>query len=555
MQNSAKVPISVITRIFQSTERNAKHCKMVKKVAKKNGDLISTLRHLQDIVMRILKTCSECGKSFVASKMTNKYCSRQCANVVKRRNESIRKGKLKEESKSEEQNVKIQELYLKPFLTPKEVSVLLGVCLTTVYRYFYSGTIKAVRIRQRTFIRREDLDKFFEDSSSYRKRNNQKADKNEYYTLREIMEKYKIGRKAVWGRCDRLGIPKVYIGRNTFFSKIAVDSKFGGVHEDINLDDYYTINDLIKLLGMTRKNVLSFVCRNKIPREKRGNNVYYSKLHIDCFKRKGEGPDPDWYTYPEISERYGFTKDQISYTLKSYDIRTEKRGKFTMIYRTDFDKVAAKRLEGAERIQHVDGTSSIVMQSMPKERTCPPTPEGYYSTEEVADMFKSSHRYVGVITRQHEIPKIALKGFNFYEKSSIDLLYNQKNKFADITDWITPEEMRSTFKMSECASRSFIKRHKIPAKVEYGKTYYSKQHIIDVKESNFEGRDRYYDIDEASEKYKISKDVVRYYVKHYNITNIRHGKFVYIKRDEFDRIVKERQKIRLEKNNIEIIKK
>ena len=201
---------------------------MVKKVAKKNGDLISTLRHLQDIVMRILKTCSECGKSFVASKMTNKYCSRQCANVVKRRNESIRKGKLKEESKSEEQNVKIQELYLKPFLTPKEVSVLLGVCLTTVYRYFYSGTIKAVRIRQRTFIRREDLDKFFEDSSSYRKRNNQKADKNEYYTLREIMEKYKIGRKAVWGRCDRLGIPKVYIGRNTFFNKIAVDSKFGG---------------------------------------------------------------------------------------------------------------------------------------------------------------------------------------------------------------------------------------------------------------------------------------------------------------------------------------
>ena len=195
------------------------------------------------------------------------------------------------------------------------------------------------------------------------------------------------------------------------------------------------------------------------------------------------------------------------------------------------------------------------MQSIPKERTCPPTPEGYYSTEEAADMFKSSHRYVGVITRQHEIPKIALKGFNFYEKSSIDLLYNQKNKFADITDWITPEEMRSTFKMSECASRSFIKRHKIPAKVEYGKTYYSKQHIIDVKESNFEGRDRYYDIDEASEKYKISKDVVRYYVKHYNITNIRHGKFVYIKRDEFDRIVKERQKIRLEKNNIENIKK
>jgi hypothetical protein len=170
-------------------------------------------------------------------------------------------------------------------------------------------------------------------------------------------------------------------------------------------------------------------------------------------------------------------------------------------------------------------------------------------------MFKASHGYVRNITREHDIPKIALKGFNFYEKTAVDSLYNKKMKYADIIDWITPEEMRTTFKMTAVACRNFIKRHKIPAKVEYGKTYYSKQHIIDVKESNFEGRDRYYDIDEASEKYKISKDVVRYYVKHYNITNIRHGKFVYIKRDEFDRIVKERQKIRLEKNNIENIKK
>ena len=94
----------------------------------------------------------------------------------------------------------------------------------------------------------------------------------------------------------------------------------------------------------------------------RSNN---SKIHIDSFKRKGEGPDPDWYTYPEIAERYGFTKDQISYTLKSYDIKTEKRGKFTMIYRTDFDKVAAKRLAGAERVQHVDGTESIPLLCKP----------------------------------------------------------------------------------------------------------------------------------------------------------------------------------------------
>lgn len=59
----------------------------------------------------------------------------------------------------------------------------------------------------------------FDEASPYKKRKYQIKEEQEYYTLREIMEKYHIGRKAVWGRCDRMGIPKVYEGRNTFFSK------------------------------------------------------------------------------------------------------------------------------------------------------------------------------------------------------------------------------------------------------------------------------------------------------------------------------------------------
>lgn len=505
--------------------------------------------------MKILKTCIVCGKAFVGTKMTNRYCSRECANVVKRKTECQRKRNLREEKKIEEQNVKMDEIYLKPFLTPLEISVLLGVSISTVYRYFYNGTIKAVRLRQKTFVRREDIDLFFVESASYRKRSYKKVDDKEYYTLREIMEKYHLGRKAVWGRCDRLGIPKVYQGRNTFFNKKAVDAKFSELVDDVNLDNYYEPEEIMQIYNISHSAVLSFVYRHKIPRIKRNNKVYYSKVHIDSFKRKDEGLDPDWYTYEEIAERYGFTKDQISYTLRAYDIRTEKRGWYTMIYRSDFDKVAAKRLEGATRIENADGNSTIVMQAKPMEKVCPPTPEGYYSTEEVAEMFKSSHRYVGVITREHDIPKIALKGFKFYLKTAIDTLYNLKHKYQEITDWITPEEMRTTFKMTAVACRSFIKRHKIPAKVEYGKTYYSKQHILDVKECNFEGRDRYYSVEQACEHYGISKDTVRYFVRQYKITHIQQGKFSYIKKDEFDRVFTERQKIREEKNNMENIMK
>ncbi len=223
--------------------------------------------------MKILKTCIVCGKAFVGTKMTNRYCSRECANVVKRKTECQRKRNLREEKKIEEQNVKMDEIYLKPFLTPLEISVLLGVSISTVYRYFYNGTIKAVRLRQKTFVRREDIDLFFVESASYRKRSYKKVDDKEYYTLREIMEKYHLGRKAVWGRCDRLGIPKVYQGRNTFFNKKAVDAKFSELVDDVNLDNYYEPEEIMQIYNISHSAVLSFVYRHKIPRIKRNNKV------------------------------------------------------------------------------------------------------------------------------------------------------------------------------------------------------------------------------------------------------------------------------------------
>ena len=45
---------------------------------------------------------------------------------------------------------------------------------------------------------------------------------------------------------------------------------------------------------------------------------------------------------------------------------------------------------------------------------------------------KVTIKHVGVMTRENKTPKIALKNFNFYEKKAIDILYNQKHKYADI---------------------------------------------------------------------------------------------------------------------------
>ena len=65
------------------------------------------------------------------------------------------------------------------------------------------------------------------------------------------MEKYSLGRKAVWNRCEKLGIPKVYEGRNTFWSKKAIDSKFADLLEEIDLDNYYTMEEVMEIYNMS----------------------------------------------------------------------------------------------------------------------------------------------------------------------------------------------------------------------------------------------------------------------------------------------------------------
>lgn len=220
--------------------------------------------------MKILKKCVICGTDFVASKMSSKYCCRKCERVAQRKREAEKREKERENASADIPS----ELETKQFLTPKDIAKLLNVGLTTVYRYFYSGMLKAVRIRRHTLVRRSDLEKFFDEAVPYKKNSYKKKADKEYYTLREIMEKYNIGRKAVWNRCETLGIPKVYEGRNVFWNKKQIDAKFADLIQEIDLDNYYSIEEVKELYNMSKEGVLSFVCHHKIPRVKRGKNVY-----------------------------------------------------------------------------------------------------------------------------------------------------------------------------------------------------------------------------------------------------------------------------------------
>ena len=103
--------------------------------------------------MEIIKECGVCGKAFVASKMSFKNCCRGCERVAFRRREAEKKKREKENAESLLNAERNNSLRDKAFLSPEDVSVLFDVSLPTVYRYFQTGLIKAVKIRNKTFVR------------------------------------------------------------------------------------------------------------------------------------------------------------------------------------------------------------------------------------------------------------------------------------------------------------------------------------------------------------------------------------------------------------------
>lgn len=241
--------------------------------------------------MEIEKRCKWCGKMFLAHKVTTLYCSPSC-------NGKAYKQRLKEDRLNvyrRDENTKLPILGIignKDFLSPTEVSLLLGISRSTVYRYMSSGQIKALQLKAKTIIRRSDLERMFDAAPNYKRRSYGRKESLQYYTMNDIVERYNISRKAAKGRLVRMGIQPVYEGRNTFYNKNAIEINFAELLEEIHLENYYTTEQIMEKYAMTKGAVLSFVQRHNIPRINRLKKVYYAKSHIDSMKGNGNTIDP-----------------------------------------------------------------------------------------------------------------------------------------------------------------------------------------------------------------------------------------------------------------------
>lgn len=120
--------------------------------------------------MKILKKCLICGVEFIVFKMLNKYCCRECECDVFCKCEVKCKKSVWESEKEVVFDKERDVVVLWLFLIFLDVVLLFDMSVSIVYRCFYFGIIKVVRICRKIFVCCEDFDKYFEDVGFYRKR-------------------------------------------------------------------------------------------------------------------------------------------------------------------------------------------------------------------------------------------------------------------------------------------------------------------------------------------------------------------------------------------------
>lgn len=487
--------------------------------------------------MEILKRCLWCGKSFVAHKISTLYCSHACNGKAYK--EQKKKEKLEEyfDAENSQPLAPIMSIGDKLFLSPIEAAMLLGVSRATIYRYMESGVLRVLQLKARTIIRRTDIEKMFDESPSYKKRNYGRKETTSYYTLKEIMEKYKIMKKTIYRRCERFDIPKIMDKGKVYYNKATIDKHFAELIEEIDYNTYYTPEQIMEKYSMTRAAIVAFALRYNIPRINRHHEVYYSKLHIDTIKEKNTEVDPNYYTFKEIKEKYNITTINVSYYINKYDIDRYKKGSRTFVSRAEFDKVYKEHKDGTYKKNKQESSPKTITKPQRKESL---PPEGYYSAEEIAKMYTMTKQTVCRLARENNIPKINHQRFAYYEKLAVTTFFSKYNSHEDVKEWLSSQEVEEIYHMTPVARRDFTSHHAIPSKLVYGKPYYSKDHIDMVKNGGFDNRENYYSVTEAMEKFQIRRDDVYSYARFNKIRKYYQGNSMYLLKEDFDKIMQEK---------------
>lgn len=166
----------------------------------------------------------------------------------------------------------------------------------------------------------------------------------------------------------------------------------------------------------------------------------------------------------------------------------------------------------------------------------------FYSGEEVMSLYKVKQSWLYTTAKRNRIPICRIAGKNYYSKKHVDEFFGVAVDMDSITDWLLTEEAEEQFCMKPAALRAYAYRHRIPTKREYGRTYYSKSHLDELRRTDLVNDERYYTVEQVRQIYGLSSANICHIVKVKHIEKIKVGVKNLLLRSDVERVMAERNK-------------
>ncbi len=288
---------------------------------------------------KVLRTCEFCGKEFYAQKVSTRYCSKRCNELAYKQR---RRQRQITEAESRVLQKPIEEVGSKEFLSLQDASVLFGITKRSVYNLIYNGVLQAFKLSSRmTLVRKADIEKMFEGHVYTKKVKPERKPITEFYTTKEIQEKFGVSEAWVFKLAKEKKIPKVLHHGKTYWSKQHVDKHFAKHIENNSIVEWYSVQDMMEKFNMTTSAVYCFVSKFNIPKKKIKTLVYYSKQHVDAAKGINEAPKEEFYTMKEAVQHFGMTEDQIYKYAKKAKVSKHMEGRIVLMNKRELDAALA----------------------------------------------------------------------------------------------------------------------------------------------------------------------------------------------------------------------
>ena len=244
----------------------------------------------------------------------------------------------------------------------------MGCTRQYVYKLVANGKLKASRLSNRmAFVRKSDIEKMFESNPYKRvipkgkswlsqkaktekptqKQNQTKGKEDievlDYYSGEEVMSIYKVKKSWLYTSAKRNQIPMCRISGKNYYSKRHIDEFFATAVDIHSIKEWVTADDVDNVFNMSKSALRAYTYRHKIPTKREYGHTYYSKEHLEEFRRTDLMNDDSYYTTEQVQQLYGLTSANICHIVRVHHISKVKVGVKNLLLKTDVERAMAER--------------------------------------------------------------------------------------------------------------------------------------------------------------------------------------------------------------------